>query len=173
MKKTITANVKNTEDTLSLKDCITSRIDVVDIEKHLESLARDISLTKTIFQNGMHSLKKHLDSHEALQKHFVEFEDRIEAYVVQQLKNAQILQLYIEKELLLSDMSNTRVEKQVEALALTPFWKKATRKQRERILLRIQNGVQEKYVAKINDLEKQMRLHHQTNNHQTNNKEEK
>jgi chromosome segregation ATPase len=159
MRKIITANVK---DSALKGGVVNSQIDT--IEQQLESLTGEISLTKTIFQNGMHSLKEHLDSHEALQKHFVEFEDRIEAYVVQQLKNTQILQLYIEKELLLSDMSNTRVEKQVETLALTPFWKKTTRKQRERILLRVQNEVQKKYAPKINDLEKQMRLHHQTNN---------
>jgi hypothetical protein len=109
----------------------------------------------------MENLRLHLTAHESFEQHYKDLEIRIESYVVQQLNNSKLLQLYVEKELLLSEMANSVVEAQMEALATAPFWKKFTKGQRINIILNAQSETQRKYAKKLEKMNERLENFHQ------------
>ena len=127
-----------------------------ELEKKHEKLEQCFVLFETVFNNNMHNLAKHLESHKAFETHLSEVEKHIENYVTQQLNNFKILQVYVEKELFLSSLANEICYAQINALAEVPWWKKLTKKKRSYIMLKAKVETQDKYAKRLNELNERL-----------------
>lgn len=104
----------------------------------------------------MKKLATHLESHKAFETHLAEIEKHIESYVTQQLNNSRILQIYVEKELFLSNLANEICYAQINALAEAPWWKKLTKKKRTYIMLKAKVETEDKYAKHLKELNERL-----------------
>ena len=129
---------------------------ISELEKKHTKLEKCFGVFEKAFNNNMKNLAKHLEAHNAFESHLREVENRIEKYVTQQLNNSKILQVYIERELFLSQLSNEICYAQINALIKAPWWRKLTKKKREYIMLKAKVETQDKYKERLNELNERL-----------------
>lgn len=134
-------------DTVSAVDILATKTD------KLQSI---FSSFEKAFNANMKNLSDHLNSHISFEQHLQETEKQVAKYVEQQLVNSKILQLYVEKELLLSSICNEVCSAQITAIFEAHWWEKITIKQRQKILTQAENNIKKTWEDKIVALEEKL-----------------